>query len=191
MRTVGTFLVALFLANFTFAQSFEGVITMNTSNSEMKEEASITWYQKGDRSRMDIVSQAGEYNTEYSIISDGKGTHMVSQGHVTDVPQSALKSDVATQSLVSETKGVKMNGFDCDQIVYTDGVNRTVYWLTDGLGITYNDLPAFIKKNMPSVSSNGFPVRMEKRNKDGKVILSQDVISVQASTVDESKFKRN
>ena len=110
-----------------FAQSgFEGVITMNTSNETMKEKASISWYLKGDKSRMDISSQAGEHSTEYTIIADEKGMDMVSQGHVTSVPQVAMKIDNSKQTLVSKSDGINVNGFDCQKAVYTDG---TQGWL--------------------------------------------------------------
>lgn len=173
------------------AQNFEGVIVMTTSNSSIKEEASVTWYLKGDKSRIDIVSNADGHSSEYAVVSDEKGIQMVSQGHVTDVPASALKVDLATQMLVSEKEGVSMNGYTCTQVVYTDGKNQTVYWITTDLGIGFEDIPLVLRRNMPQINAAGFPVRMEKRDADGKVILSQNVVSVSASTVDDSKFKRN
>lgn len=183
-------LIALFTANWAFAQSFEGVISMNTTNEELKESATVTWYLKGDRSRMDIVSKAGEYNSEYAVIVDQNGMDMVAEGHVTAVPQAAMKVDLATQSLVSELEGVSVNGQTCKQVVYTDGVNKTTYWLATDLGISFDDIPYIIKRNMPKISSEGFPVRMEKRNAEGKIVLSQDVVSVSPTTVDDSKFER-
>ena len=183
-------LIVLFTANWAFAQNFGGVITMNTSNEELKETASVTWYLKGDKSRMDIDSKAGDHNSQYAVIADGKGMDMVAEGHVTAVPQTAMKVDLATQSLVSELDGVSMNGHTCKQVVYTDGVNKTTYWLATGLGVSFDDIPFVIKRNMPKISSQGFPVRMEKRNAEGKVVLSQDVVSVSPTTVDESKFER-
>ncbi|MGB0918365.1 MAG: DUF4412 domain-containing protein, partial [Flavobacteriales bacterium] len=74
------------ISNMVVAQSFEGVIKMNTSNAEIKEEASVTWYLKGNSSRMDIKSTADGHDSKYAIIIDGKGMHMVSEGHVTEIP---------------------------------------------------------------------------------------------------------
>lgn len=190
LKTIFVLLTAAVSAN-TFAQNFEGVITMTTTNAAMKEDASVTWYLKGDKSRMDIVSKADDHNSEYAVIADEKGMHMVAEGHVTEIPQSLLNVDLATQSLVSEKTGVSMNGYACTQVVYTDGKNQTIYWLTDGLGIGFDDIPLIMKRNMPQIKTAGFPVRMEKRDAEGKVVMSQDVVSVSAATVNDSKFKRN
>lgn len=190
LKTIFVLLAAVVSAN-TFAQNFEGVITMTTTNSAMKEDASVTWYLKGDKSRMDIVSKADGHNSEYAVIADEKGMHMVAEGHVTEIPQSLLNVDLATQSLVSEKTGVSMKGYTCTQVVYTDGKNQTIYWLTDGLGIGFDDIPLIMKRNMPQIKTAGFPVRMEKRDAEGKVVMSQDVVSVSAATVNDSKFKRN
>lgn len=181
----------LICAGSISAQNFEGIINLNTTNAELKEEASVTWYLKGDRSRMDIRSSAGEHNSDYSIISDEKGMHMVAQGHVTDVPQVAMKVDNGAQTLLSETDGETVNGYKCVKAVYFDGQNQTIYWLTNDLQISFDDIPFVIKRNMPKINSKGFPVKMEKRNAKGEVVLSQIVTSITANKVDESRFKRN
>lgn len=176
--------------NCAMAQNFEGVINMSTSNDEMKETATLTWYLKGDRSRMDIVSQAGDHNSSYAIIADEKGMDMVAEGNVTNIPASAMKSDMSTLSLVSEMNAVSMNGYLCKQVVYSDGKNQTTYWLTDALNLKFDDIPMVLRRNMPSINTTGFPVKMEKRDGAGKVVLSQNVLSVKASSVADSKFER-
>lgn len=184
-----SFVAALLLASAaTFAQQFEGVINMNTSNAEMKEEATVVWYLKDGKSRMDISSQADGHSSQYAVIADGKTMKMVSKGHVTDVPAAAMKVDLATQTLVSEQKGVSMNGYNCTQATYTDGKHQTTYWLTSDLSIGFDDIPFVISRNMPKINSSGFPVKMEKRDADGKVVIDQDVTSVSATQVDDSKF---
>jgi hypothetical protein len=189
MKTIFT-LAILMVANWSMAQNFEGVITMNTTNEAMKEKASVTWYLQGDKSRMDISSQAGDISTQYAIIADEKGLDMVAEGHVTAINKAALDLGLSTITLLSEKEGVQMNGYACKQAVYFDGKSQTTYWLTDALGLTFNDIPAIIRRNMPTIDSNGFPVRMEKRDAEGKVVLTQDVVSVQPSKVDDSKFDR-
>lgn len=178
------------VANWSMAQNFEGVITMNMTNDVMKEKASLTWYLKGDKSRMDISSQAGEHHTEYAIISDAKGLDMVAEGHVTAMDKAAFDLGLSTVTLLSEKDGVNMNGYACKQAVYFDGKSQTTYWLTDALGLTFSDIPSLIRRNMPNIDSKGFPVRMEKRNAEGKVVLTQEVVSAQASKVDDSTFDR-
>ncbi|MCF8275757.1 MAG: DUF4412 domain-containing protein [Flavobacteriales bacterium] len=182
--------IALLAANWAVAQSFEGVITMNTTNEAMKENASVTWYIKGERSRMEVASKAGEHNTQYVLVADAKGTDLIADDHITPVPPTALKTEMANLQLVSKREGVMVNGFTCVQEVYTDGVNQVTYWLSTESGLSFNDLPAVFRKNMPRIESAGFPVKMEKRDAAGKVVVSQDVLSVAAAKVDDSKFER-
>ena len=184
-------LVALLFVGSSFAQNFEGVIKLNTTNLELKEEASVTWYLKNGNSRMDISSKAENHNSEYAIISDSKGMDMVSQGHITPVPQAAVKVDNIPQTLLSKEDGVKINGYNCSKEVYFDGKNQTTYWLTNDLSVKFSDLPFMIKRNMPKIKSTGFPVKMEKKSPEGKVLLSQDVTSVKATSVSDSRFDRN
>lgn len=184
-------LIALVFVGNSFAQNFEGVIRMNTTNADQKEEATLTWYLKDGNSRMDISSKAENHNAEYAIISDKKGMDMVSQGHITPVPQAAMKVDNIPQTLLSQEEDVEANGYNCTKAVYFDGKNQTTYWLTNDLPITFDDIPFVIKRNMPQIKSSGFPIKMEKKSPDGKVILSQDVTSVKATPVSDSRFERN
>ena len=102
MKTMRNLYVAvLVLASaFANAQNFEGVITMNTSNESLSETATLTWYLKGGSSRMEIDSKAGDHNTEYVVIADGKGMDMIAEGQVTSVPQTAMRVDLSTQQLL-------------------------------------------------------------------------------------------
>lgn len=183
-------LVVMLISSFAFAQNFEGVITMNTVNAEIEEKASLTWYLKGEKSRMDIQSQAGEYASEYAIISDEKGIDMVSEGHVTNIPQSVMNSGASAQSLLSEKGGVKMNGYTCTRAIYFNGKNQTTYWLTNDVNLSFKDIPSILKRNMPSIEVSGFPIKMETRGADGKVVVSQEVVSIRSEKVDDSRFDR-
>jgi hypothetical protein len=186
-----TFTAALVLiSSLSFAQNFEGVITMNTSNAEIKEEASLTWYLKANSSRIDIKSRADGYDSRYAIIIDEKGTHMVAEGHVTEIPQRAIKTESSSQTRLSQEDGVMANGFNCSKEVFFDGKNQTIYWLTKDLGIGFDDIPMVLRRSMPSIKTTGFPVKMEKRSADGKVLVSQDVLSVKSTSVSDSNFDR-
>ncbi|MFT5019596.1 MAG: hypothetical protein ACI9CU_000984 [Polaribacter sp.] len=186
-----TFTAALVLiSSLSFAQNFEGVITMNTSNAEIKEEASLTWYLKANSSRIDIKSRADGYDSRYAIIIDEKGTHMVAEGHVTEIPQRSIKTESSSQTRLSQEDGVMANGFNCSKEVFFDGKNQTIYWLTKDLGIGFDDIPMVLRRSMPSIKTTGFPVKMEKRSADGKVLVSQDVLSVKSTSVSDSNFDR-
>ena len=190
LRLIQT-IVALSFVGSVFAQNFEGVIQLNTTNAEQQEEATVKWYLKDGNSRMDISSKAENYSADYSIISDKKGMDMVSQGHVTPVPQVAMKVDNVPQTLLSQEEGVQMNGYNCTKAVYFDGKNQTTYWLTNDLPISFSDIPFFIQRNMPKIKSTGFPIKMEKKSPEGSILLSQDVTSVKEASVSDSKFDRN
>lgn len=190
LKLIHTIVSLVFVAS-AGAQNFEGVIQLNTTNAEQQEEATVQWYLKDGNSRMDISSKAENYSADYSIISDKKGMDMVSQGHVTPVPQVAMKVDNVPQTLLSQEEGVQMNGYNCTKAVYFDGKNQTTYWLTNDLPISFSDIPFVIQRNMPKIKSTGFPIKMEKKSPDGAIILSQDVTSVKATSVSDSKFDRN
>lgn len=190
LKLIHTIVSLVFVAS-AGAQNFEGVIQLNTTNAEQQEEATVKWYLKDGNSRMDISSKAENYSADYSIISDKKGMDMVSQGHVTPVPQVAMKVDNVPQTLLSQEEGVQMNGYNCTKAVYFDGKNQTTYWLTNDLPISFSDIPFVIQRNMPKIKSTGFPIKMEKKSPDGAIILSQDVTSVKATSVSDSKFDRN
>lgn len=190
IKLIHTIVSLVFVAS-AGAQNFEGVIQLNTTNAEQQEEATVQWYLKDGNSRMDISSKAENYSADYSIISDKKGMDMVSQGHVTPVPQVAMKVDNVPQTLLSQEEGVQMNGYNCTKAVYFDGKNQTTYWLTNDLPISFSDIPFVIQRNMPKIKSTGFPIKMEKKSPDGAIILSQDVTSVKATSVSDSKFDRN
>ena len=183
-------LIAVLSSNWAVAQSFEGIITMNTVNEEIEEKATLSWYLKGDKSRVDIKSQAGKHATEYAIISDEIGVDMVAEGQVTNIPQSVMKTGASAQSLLSEKEGVSMNGYTCTRAIYFNGKNQTTYWLTNDLNIGFDDIPAILRRNMPNIEASGFPIKMETRGADGKVVVSQEVVSVKAAKVDDSKFAR-
>ena len=58
-RTIKSFGILLLMVGTAMAQSdFEGVITMTTTNAEIKEKAELTWYLKAESSRMDVRSSA-------------------------------------------------------------------------------------------------------------------------------------
>lgn len=181
----------MLLSVAVFAQgAFEGVITMTTTNVEIKETTAVTWYLKGEHSRMEMRSTTPDYTTDYVLISDEKGMDMVAEGQVTSVPASALRTTNATMTVLDESKGHRVNGFDCIKRTYTDGTHDITYWLATGTGIGFSDLPLFLRRNMPRLDAGHFPVKMEKRDAEGNVLMTQDVASVSRQKVEETLFDR-
>lgn len=170
--------------------SFEGVLLMKTTNSEMKETADLIWYLKGESSRMEISSVADGHSSQYVIVADAKGMDMVSQGHVTPISAKEMRSDNATITLLEESAGGMVNGHVCTKRTYTDGKHDITYWLASGLSVRAQDLPVFLRRNMPRFDADLFPVKMEKRDVGGNVLITQDVLSIVPKTVDSGKFAR-
>lgn len=170
--------------------AFEGVITMSSSNTAIKETAEITWYLKGVDSRMDFRSVADGVASDYALIADAKGIDMLSKGQVTPIAQQDLRTTNASMTLLDETKDVQQNGYACIRRTYTDGKDDITYWVTATLPIGFRDLPMFMRRNMPRMEDNLFPVKMEKRDVTGKVLLTQELRSVTANKVDAAKFAR-
>lgn len=170
--------------------AFEGVITMTTTNAEIKETTQVTWYLKGQRSRMDMRSTTPDYTSEYALISDEKGIDMVAQGHVTPVPAGEIRTSNATMTVLEESNGHQVNGHNCVKRTYTDGTHDITYWLATSTGIGFSDLPLFLRRNMPRLDADHFPVKMEKRDANGNVLMTQEVLAVKAQKVDDGMFHR-
>lgn len=186
-----TLLPLMLLSVAVFSQgAFEGVITMTTTNAEIQETTAVTWYLKGERSRMEMRSTTPDYTTDYALISDEKGIDMVAEGQVTPVPTTALRTTNTTMTVLDESKGHSVNGYDCIKRTYTDGTNDVTYWLATSTGIGFSDLPLFLRRNMPRLDAGHFPVKMEKRDAEGKVLMTQDVASVRKQKVEETMFER-
>jgi hypothetical protein len=181
----------MLLSTAVLAQgAFEGVITMTTTNAEISETTQVKWSLKGGHSRMDMQSSSQEQNTEYAIISDAKGIDMVSQGQVTPIPPASLRSNSPALTLLDESEGHVVNGHKCVKRVYSDGRSDVTYWLANSLGISQTDLPMFLRRGMPRFENGLFPVRMEKRDAEGKVLMTQEVLAVTPQRVEDSLFVR-
>jgi len=47
-----------------------------------------------------------------------------------------------------------------------------------GTDIGFDHLPLFCRRNMPRLDADLFPAKMEKRDANGKVLMTQDVGSI-------------
>lgn len=193
-KAVATLLVVVLTSSLTMAQSeFEGVITYNTTNASVQEKATVTWHHKNGQNLMEFDSHAGEYHLQYALIMG------------TNDQTAYLRSDNGSQE-ISEIKGEEVftsanfvrkvrtteAGYECEMLMFKSNGNDLTYWVTSEIDLAYADLPKLVKSNMPSLKgiSNGFPVKMELRDSSGNLLRSQEVVSVKAAKVDESKFER-
>jgi len=176
------------------AQSkFEGVVKYNTTNTAVNEIATVAWYLKNGQSRLEFDTQAGENHLTYSLMMDNqeKEAFLTTGGASQYV--SGIKADekIAQAKFIRKTK-VTENGYECEMLMFKSGDYELVYWMTNDVPITYEQLPHLVKNNMPKLTgiSNGFPVKMEIRDAVGTIVQSQDVVSVTPTKVDDSKFVR-
>jgi hypothetical protein len=180
--------------NFAHAQSgFEGVVTYNTTNASINEKATVTWYHKDGENRMDVNSHAGDQLIQYSMIM---GTHDNSVFMISERNAQKISGINPDKSMTSATFIRKANtteaGYNCEMLMFKTNGNDLTYWLTDEVGMTYENLPKIVRNNMPELNriSNGFTVKMELRDAGGNLLMSQVVESVKTMVINDSKFER-
>ena len=185
--------LSIFCFSVGFSQSsFEGVVKYETTNTSIKEKATVTWFHKNGNNLLEFDSHAGEYHNQYSMLVSGNENKvfMMSSGGSQEISGIQPDAKIANATFVRKASTVE-NGYACEMLMFKSGSLELVYWLTDDVHLKYSQLPTIVKNNMPRLDgiSNGFLVKMEIREA-GNVIQSQNLISVSESKVDDSKFAR-
>jgi hypothetical protein len=169
------------------------VVTYNTTNASINEKATVTWYHKDGENRMDVNSHAGDQLIQYSMIM---GTHDNSVFMISERNAQKISGINPDKSMTSATFIRKANtteaGYNCEMLMFKTNGNDLTYWLTDEVGMTYENLPKIVRNNMPELNriSNGFTVKMELRDAGGNLLMSQVVESVKTMVINDSKFER-
>lgn len=197
MKAIKALSITLFLVlgvSLSFAQSaFEGVIEYKTTNAALKESAMVTWYHKKGNNLMEFDSKAGDYQMNYSLImgSNDASVYMKSDQGGQEI-SGITGEEVFTNANFVRKMDVNESGYECEMLMFRTSGQELVYWMTDKVGPSYNNLPKLMRNNMPDMSgiSNGFPVKMELRDNDGNLLRSQSLVSVKATSVDDSKFSK-
>jgi hypothetical protein len=193
-KVLSTLMLILLTASFGVAQSgFEGVITYQTTNASIKETATVTWYYKKGNNLMEFKSKAGENNLQYSMIMgiNDKTVYMKSDMGAQEI-SGIQGEEVFTAAKFVRKMKVTEGGYDCEMLMFKSNGYDLVYWVTNGIGMSYADLPILMRNNMPNLAgiSSGIPIKMELRDADGNVLRSQDLVSVESKSVADSKFAR-
>lgn len=193
-KALTTLLLVLLTGSFGFAQSgFEGVITYNTTNAAVNETAAVKWYVKNGKHLMEFNSKAGDKQLNYSVLMNGNSETVVIKTDQGSQEVSGITGEeVFTSGKFIRKMDVKESGYNCEMLMFKSGVNDLVYWVTTEIGMTISDLPKLVRNNMPDVTgiSDGIPVKMELRDAEGNMLRSQDLVSVEKVSVNDSKFAR-
>lgn len=190
-----SFLLLAFGVSLSMAQSaFEGVIVYNTTNAAVKEMATVTWYHKGDQNRMEFESQADGNNIKYAMImgTNDASVFLMAGGSSQEVSGITPDDKLTGANFIRKTATTE-NGYKCDMLTFKGkGGNDLVFWVTEEVSLAYDKLPKLMRNNMPDLSgiSGGFPIRMELRDPEGNLLMSQEVVSVKETKVDDAKFAR-
>jgi hypothetical protein len=176
------------------AQSeFEGTLMMETTSARTNENASVTIHIKGSDTRMDFDSKTPDYTVQYSLIVDGSGADIVSQGKVTKLDPNKLEPARGTMLPVQKKGNVEIHGYDCTYYQFSDGKETIEYWMTESLGIDMDDLPTFLHRAMPKPEGDkweGIPVSMIVKDNEGNTVSTQKLVSVNEGRVEDSVFER-
>jgi len=187
--------IALLFSAPSFAQVFEGVIRLETENTEAQEKSSITWYIKGQRHRMDysMSTQQGSVDMRLYMEPNSGSVTLVSGGNKQTVDISAMQQSPYLDNIIlvapqQETKDVA--GFQAQKYV-AKGTNSSIdLFITTQLAISMP--PVFsakgIWKALQENGIKGLPLEMVAKNTQGNVVFTQRVISVENRTVSESEL---
>lgn len=186
-------LILVLLTSATFAQkAFEGTVVMETTTAKTQERATVTVHIKDHDTRMDLISITPDYNSEYSIFIDDKGTDLVSQGEITSIDLNTAIPAKGTMTPLLKEGNVSKNGYNCTHYRFSDGTEITDYWITDAFGLTMSQMPSIFQRGMPKPTDGiqGLPVAIIVVDLNGQEVSTQKLISVTPGRVEESVFER-
>ncbi|MCB9187529.1 MAG: DUF4412 domain-containing protein [Flavobacteriales bacterium] len=193
-KVLSTLMLILGGVSFAFAQSsFEGVITYNTTNASIDENATVKWYHANGNNLMEFDSRAGDQSYKYAMIMGSNDESVFMKSDIGSQEVSGITGEeVFTSGKFIRKMNVKEAGYDCEMLMFKSNGNDLTYWVTDGIGMTYSDLPKLMRNNMPSLAgiSTGIPIKMELRDASGNLLRSQSLVSVEERSIDKSKFAK-
>ncbi len=194
------FTIAFLLITFSFVanaqNSFEGELFLQTEtyNKDFKEDASITWYIKNGKHRMDY-SIGGKYSYSYSIIVNNNTANMYSkkEGKTMITPLPLNTTEVAiSYTIDSEDKNIKLGNFICTKYNLTVADGTIEIWLAEQTQLTTESFPAFMQngylKIISGLDSQAFPIKIVKNDSSGKLVFSQTITAINPKIVPDSMF---
>ncbi|MFC2175485.1 hypothetical protein ACFLR1_00770 [Bacteroidota bacterium] len=192
MKTIVSLILlvqVLWLAPAMGQNSFEGVVELSGTD-KAGTLGSMLWYFKDGSSRIDISNNTKDGAYTVSFIVDSQGMDFIGFGRVVPVPKESIKPSGGKLTLLMQGAPVEVNGYECVPTVYSNGEGTVTYWFTDKSPLKFEDLPAVLLSNIPAVAVSSFPMKVEVKNGAGEIISSQEVIAINATSVDASRFER-
>ena len=184
----------MLITGLCVAQSgFEGVITYNTTNASIKEKATVKWYHKNGENLMEFNSKAGDETMNYSMMMESNSETVFLKTDKGSQELSGIQAEeIFTNANFVRKAKTKEGEYDCEMLMFKSNGNDLTYWVTSDINLPYTSLPKLMRNNMPSMSgiSNGFPLKMELRDSSGNLLRSQEVVSIEKTKIDDSKFKK-
>jgi hypothetical protein len=207
---LSAFLVLLFSSS-SFAQKFEGAITMEITSAKLQQPMTMVIATKGERSTMTMQLPTGNMKLYFDQEAEKMTMVMGTMGMETDLKKAKEKVKEKTKN-VSETKVVAtgekkvINGHTCELYRVTGkDSSQSNWWMTD-------DLPKSLLNSLHSIYNNSgkasmagkthgpgaeviaemfkkglVPIKFETL-KDGNVETTMTFVSYEQKHLDDSEF---
>ena len=201
---VSIFMFLLTFNSISFAQNFEGVISL-TVESELKgEKTDIDWHKKGDNHRLEVTTSTKDMTISYVLIykENDPNLHMLTdvggEKNAYRVPLSKMNQPASDLSLggampIGNHEETKLAGFAC-QILEVEGpMAKAKYWLTTDFNISLEEFAPLLQtanyfKYLKRKNVKGVPIKIESADLDGIVQYRQTIHSIKPGKVDKAMF---
>ncbi len=185
---------------FISAQNFEGIVTINMYVAEKNDNVTIVWKIKGDKHRLEYEGTMGERKYNQVMLIDNKEPKMKllveSKGekkvYTSNVPPSSFDNTrYVEHSFESNVRMIE--SYKADQLTLKSPERRTVCWMSKEVPLSIDILPKNLRANgafsyFQLRKITGFPLEIEIIGADGKVLVSQKIISIKATPISDDEF---
>lgn len=201
MRTA-LFTMMLFAVVSLQAQSFEGTISMTTTNTANSENAQVEWLVKNGNHKLIVNGTADGKSVNYAILflAGSSSAQLVSdiggKASVFAIPESSFQgqgAQFAGATINVSDAANQIAGFSAKRIDLTSSSGSATVWVSNDVNIKLSELPAAINKGglVSALTANGisgFPVKIEVKDAEGKTSFTQTVSAIKATPISLSEF---
>jgi len=194
-----TFILLSLFANEVLAQSFEGIVELNTTNSEAKDYSQVKWMLKDGNHKLEVTGTADgkAYKTNIFFLKNNSNVHIITnidgQTAKYSVPVSSLHTDDNNGIATKTGESKKIMGFISYkyQILTQKGV--TTCWVSNNTGLDLKSFPpTLLSKGVIGILAqngiSGVPLEILSRNQAGEIVYSQIVTSISTTSVNDNQF---
>ncbi len=184
------------------AQSFEGEITLNTTNPSMQEESVVRWITSNGNHKlvMNGTANGKAYNLTVLLLKNDPNVRILTEVDGTKAMFVNAAGDVKPvnptlgSAMVTAVDGnTTIAGQDCKKYSIESAEGSATVFVSNTFSLNMNDLPQLLKTNgifATLVANNitGLPLSIISRGEDGKVTFSQTVTGIKPGPVSASEF---